>query len=800
MWLVNENPAIKWDSVLNQLKSTNTGVFLRQAGNPTYVVSQLVQRDIQVVGIWDIRCDNLAFLSSNPADPAYWAERFEDYRLAYIGGRWMARAGVSMINVYNEEDKEDGDCMTPQLWADHMRIRSQAYRDGYTDHFNAHPEQQRIIPLIFGPTSSSYWYEEYVVATLTYMSQPFFSTTNGPKGYLLDGYDYHRYLGFSDNPTCSKISASCRPNPGANLKTSYDDIRNRLARKQFSNFPATISEFNCFTAATADNVSSTFMAGRAVMDEPSSAVCVGGAAGSFGTSTKNPPPLHISAHKFVQSLAQSGSRIAKNGLFYADVGNLPHIVTGSTMAGEAYRLVVKHAADGKRVLDFTSQTKPINGGERMSVWAVQDDLNYYVYVVNEFWDGYSVTVDLSAFNSVDPWSSVLVLGVGQSGGTMTLPLGGGGNTSSPIRSAKGKSLGAGSVLNGELVTGMVGDVLGPAKKLQWMVPADTMYVATVPKVPTSRVEVVASADATIYSSSSSSSNPAAGLVVGIADDPVAVALLKFDVTGQKGPSSTVVHAALQLHLEQTSTNDRPQVLMVLSVDNLDDWNDSNGSGPSWSSLSSCLKSSVSGPIKTTTDNVINWSSGVKVVGHMTVPPASMNDGNVYIGVEVTDLVRQKNVLNLMVVKMMRYDGSPSGVVDQADPRRLLPELVVGKYVFSSRENNDAGKRPKLVMAVQVPPHPPPPSPPSPPSPPPPPPSPPPPPPPPLASPPPPHPPPPTKRVPVSPPTKHGVKAPPPRPLRRPPPRRRRRSPPLKHKKSPPKKQQRPARSPPARKG
>ena len=65
-----------------------------------------------------------------------------------------------MINVYDEEDKEDGDCLTPQLWADHMHIRSQAYRDGYTDHFNAHPEQQRCegggsCVFVGGPAHSS---------------------------------------------------------------------------------------------------------------------------------------------------------------------------------------------------------------------------------------------------------------------------------------------------------------------------------------------------------------------------------------------------------------------------------------------------------------------------------------------------------------------------------------------------------------------------------------------------------------------------------------------------------------------
>ena len=307
-WLVAQLP-IKWSVLLQQLDTTNSGAYLRQGGNPEYIVKNLKQQGYTTLALFDYRCDNLPFLSSDPADAIYWKERWEEYRLMYIGARWMSKFGVPITELYNEPDKENGKCMDPQKWQDHMRIRSQAVKDGYSDSGNG------LTPQIWTPTTAASWQVEYAPATMAAMNMPFPGNTIDTNYKAADGYSFHRYGSFSSDPTCTVLSPTCWPALGYNIRRYYDIVKVKLSESGWASLPAAISEFNCFTAATADNASSAYFVGRHVMDFPSTAACLAAQVSGFATS-QDPPPF-ISVHKFVQNLGSSNSasksRIGKNG-------------------------------------------------------------------------------------------------------------------------------------------------------------------------------------------------------------------------------------------------------------------------------------------------------------------------------------------------------------------------------------------------------------------------------------------------------------------------------------------------------
>ncbi len=313
VWLLEQLP-VKWSTLLVQLDTTNSGAFLRQGGNPEYIIKNLKQQGYTVLGLFDYRCDNLPFLTSDPLDPAYWKERWEEYRLMYIGARWMAKFGVPITELYNEPDKEKTACMDAVKWSDHMRIRSQAVQDAYSD-FSVYSGTS-IIPKIWAPTTAAAWSTEYAPATINSMNIPFPGTAADTNFKAADGYSFHRYGDFSNNPTCTVFSPKCWPAVGYNIRRYYDVVKKNLAETgTWASLPVAISEFNCFTAAAADNSSMAYFTGKHVMDYPSSAVCLAAQVAGFA-STFDPPPF-ISVHKFVQNLGSSGgaskSRIGKNG-------------------------------------------------------------------------------------------------------------------------------------------------------------------------------------------------------------------------------------------------------------------------------------------------------------------------------------------------------------------------------------------------------------------------------------------------------------------------------------------------------
>ena len=152
-WLREHGP-IKWDSLFAPLLITSATPGVGQAGNPAYALKKFVAEGYKVVVMWDVRCKHLAYTSLDPAAAEYWRERWETYRLFYVGGRWLANTGVTNVELYNEPDK-DVACIDGPRWVDDARIRAQALRDAYADH--SAQSGKWLAPYLVGPSTATPW-------------------------------------------------------------------------------------------------------------------------------------------------------------------------------------------------------------------------------------------------------------------------------------------------------------------------------------------------------------------------------------------------------------------------------------------------------------------------------------------------------------------------------------------------------------------------------------------------------------------------------------------------------------------
>lgn len=91
-WLLAQK-GISWSSILRALDTTSaSSTYLAQNGNPEYVITQLKERGYEVMALWDIRCRSFQYLTMDRADPMYWMERWETYRL--VSCVWVQLSGV----------------------------------------------------------------------------------------------------------------------------------------------------------------------------------------------------------------------------------------------------------------------------------------------------------------------------------------------------------------------------------------------------------------------------------------------------------------------------------------------------------------------------------------------------------------------------------------------------------------------------------------------------------------------------------------------------------------------------------
>ena len=315
--------------------------------------------------LWDIRCNSFDLRQTDPAYLDYWQERWELYRVNYIGGRWLAERNITHIELYNEPDK-DPECLTPVIWEDDIRIRSMAMQDAFADHNAAYGTN--IKPRLVGGTMAVYWREEFSEPLFRLMHTPFPGKKEDSNFTLFQDYSYHRYGSFSSK-SCTEISNTCRSEMTYNLRNSYNNAKAKLTSIGYGNMDLIISEYNFLTAGESDQVNHTYFAGKNVADLPSMASNL---AGMIGHLLKTPDgPDSINLHRLTQSYASTPSGITKNGIMFGSVLQSPFFLTGTTKAGEAYRLIRRRAGQGAPIWQFASENENIDKSF-VSVWAADD--------------------------------------------------------------------------------------------------------------------------------------------------------------------------------------------------------------------------------------------------------------------------------------------------------------------------------------------------------------------------------------------------------------------------------------------
>ena len=658
-WL-ESHQAINWTAILTTLNTTTSDIRKRQGGNAAWALFNLGARDYDVMALWDIRCNALPFQSFDASEPMYWAERWEEWRLFYIGGRWMSKYRVKMLELYNEPD-HDTYCMTPERWADSSRIRADALRAGYVD---TAANGYDLIPLkLYGPASAgSYPTKLAPVSVLLDQMHKHFPSNDTDDSYnLIDGYTFHRYGSFPKDYSCTDISSTCKPSNGYELRQTYDTVVKKLNSAGFGYLPVGVTEFNSYMYATSDS-DLPFFLGKHVFDHPSTGAALASQVAGFATESN--APSFISVHKMVQNLGTANSQQGKTGLFYGDIYNLPHAINGPTLTGESYRMMVRYTSQ-MPTMEFKSTIKgmSVNRGARVSVFGVDIDKTYHVFIINQDVTKHTVRVDLTAVNA-DPNSWFVASGTGFNP-TYT-----------------------GSYLYGDVVArkSLAGS---PSFKLD--LPPGNVYRVAVSKVPTNIVKVEPLADTTLLSTPFTKSNALGTtdtLIVSSTLNP-SVALIRFHSLGQTG-SIGIQNAVLSLHLD-AATNNQPQLVAVLAVDG--EWDENS---VVWNQFDILKPNAVQ--VQTTTDNYINWwaSPAPKVVGYIVIPPgASIPPGGTRLELDVTDSLNN-NVESFMLVRLKRYDQSAG-----QPPYQLDGEALEGWYTFGSREATDSNRRPNLVIQYQV---------------------------------------------------------------------------------------------------
>jgi hypothetical protein len=96
------------------------------------VVSALRAAGVQPLLVFWLGCANFAFSTLNPAQPAYWAERWELYKHQYVAARWAFLNGARKLEFWNEPDL-NAPCITYYSWLEHYTLQSQAIQNAFAD-------------------------------------------------------------------------------------------------------------------------------------------------------------------------------------------------------------------------------------------------------------------------------------------------------------------------------------------------------------------------------------------------------------------------------------------------------------------------------------------------------------------------------------------------------------------------------------------------------------------------------------------------------------------------------------------
>ncbi|KAI8103505.1 hypothetical protein M9435_004842 [Picochlorum sp. BPE23] len=653
-FLEKNHKEVNWNELLRRMTESADGITLMQQGIPEDYVKKLQDRDVGIMAVWDWDCTELEFLSTDPADPDYYRERFEDYRVMYIGGAWMAEHGITDIELYNEPDKDS--CIDRTRWNSSYKIKSQALQDAFADY--SIKSGVEIKPYIIAPATAASFPTNFAGDIIKDINMTFLADEPDENWRVLDAYSFHAYGSLPSG--CTTISPTCSPSNGHKLRTKFDNARDNLDIRGYQDMDIHISEFNCYTFRTAEQ-----LAGMHVMDEPSTSACVAAQIGSLYVRRKI--TKSISLHKIAQNRVTSvPSKVGKNGVLYGDTINPPFYASGSSKSAEVYRMILDRSLTGsgankrgeKDVFKVYSRTHSFTSvNDIVLAWALKNDRSVSIFLVNQGWFNEEVEVDISQYGTM-PNSMIVVSSVGNNE-KMT------------------------STLHGE-VSGTI--PVGTSSLITFNVPPNTVQEAQIPTV-TSKVETIQAEAAVVLSPSSTATQGQGFRITSDNSDEPSVLVIKVDDYPQQ---SNVIYTILQLHVTKESTNTEPEIVTVFGYKN-SDWNENE---LSWSNFG--MLRTYTTPLNAAKDNVINWNdNNLVIVGHVTIPPSSfIKQEGTFVRVDITPFV-QSGIRTFAMVRMVRYDQTGSG--DSTLPQ----DKPQGIYYISSLKDSNESFRPLVIRSIEA---------------------------------------------------------------------------------------------------
>ena len=653
-FLEKNHKQVNWNELMRRMTESADGIELMQQGIPEDYVTKLQDRDVGIMAVWDWDCTELEFLSTDPATAYYYRERFEDYRVMYIGGAWLAEHGITDIELYNEPDKDS--CIDRTRWNSSYKIKSQALQDAFADY--SMKSGREIKPYIIAPATAASFPINFAGDIIKDIDIPFLADEPDENWRAFDAYSFHAYGSLSRG--CTIISPACSPTDGHKLRAKFDNARDNLDIRGYTDMDIHISEFNCYTFNTAEQ-----LAGIHVMDEPSTSACIAAQIGSLYVRRKI--TKSISLHKIAQNRITSvPSEVGKNGVLYGDTINPPFYASGSSKSAEVYRMILNRSLTGsgsnrrggKDVLKVSSRTHSfisVNGN--VLAWALKNDRSVSIFLVNQGWFNEEVEVDISPYGTM-PNSMIVVSSVGNNE-KMT------------------------STLHGE-VSGTI--PVGTSALITFNVPPNTVQEAQIPLVP-SKVELFEAESAVALSPSSTSTQGQGFRITSDNSGEPSVMVIKIDDYPQQ---NDVIYTILQLHVTQESNNSGPEIVTVFGYKN-SDWTENN---LSWSNFG--MLRTYTSSLDTVQDNIINWNDdNIVIVGHLTIPPSSsIQQDGAFVRLDITSFV-QSGIRTFAMVRMLRYDQTGSG--ESTLPR----DKPQGIYYISSLKDLNESFRPLVIRSIET---------------------------------------------------------------------------------------------------
>ncbi len=660
-WIAEIHPAVDWAKLFWPLSTEAIGATLKQGGVPEEYLPRLRARGIEVVGIFDLDCRELAFKATTPGESGYFEERWEQYRVMYLGGLWLSEQGVVDVELYNEPDK-DWACLDQTRWIETAQINSEALQDAAAD-------LGRPRPTLIAPSTAASFSTEYGESIFGFMNLPFGAKVDVPAFTLFDSYAWH---GYGDGNKCigrGKVDDYCVPN-GHKLSTKQDLAVSKLAALGYPKMPTYISEFNCFTFRAAEELSGH------VFDMPETAACVGAMIG--GLLVGDNVPTSMSLHKLVQNRVPStASGVGKNGVLFAQTSEPPFDIGGSTKAFEVYRLILNRltSGDNQEIVRIRSPSHRLDeasssrkgttgwglrhtGGRMLSIFLSHQDYK----------KAGKVLIDME-YLGVPPGSTISVNAV--------------------------------TYWNHGCITGLIGSGRGELDKV-----VEATYGVELPKVGflelvvplvSSRVVSIPASEACAVDpvrrySDDSSDEFAVTMDPAENQTPRAI-LLNFN---NLPPGRSTLRAILRLFVRRRGgVNNREQLTVLGFRSEGADW-----SRMDWDMAGIFKKNYASSDQPTIKDNIIDWDSDVQILGSVTMPNDELvaDQGGLHVALDVTKAVEQE-ITSFALVRNIRYDAGGG----------LERDIPGGLHTFAGRQPglgpnfhiSDESARPQLLIMTET---------------------------------------------------------------------------------------------------